>query len=240
MNPPLSPSGFTTDAMKSSPRLLASAVGILLALPVAAQVVQTYSAMPNLTIPDNSTVGVAQTITLPANVVSITDVTLDLTVTGGFTGDYYAYLEHGSDVAVLLNRVGRTGSAPFGYLDNGLQVTLSDSAANGDIHTYQTVSNPAGGTLTGTWAPDGRSVSPFDVVTGDSRTATLSGLNGQSSGGAWTLYIADLSTGGVGTLANWSLTITGSSVPEPANWAWVTGTGLAILAGTRAVRRKRQ
>ena len=141
---------------------------------------------------------------------------------------------------MLLNRVGRTGSAPFGYLDNGLQVTLSDAAANGVVHTYQTVSNPAGGTLTGTWAPDGRSVSPFDTVTGEPRTATLSGLNDQSSGGAWTLLIADLSTGGVGTLANWSLTSTGSSVPEPANWGWVTGATPALLAGRCAVRRKCQ
>src|ERR1051326_3044652 len=95
-------------------------------------------------------------------------------------GDLYVYVTHGDNTAVLINRTGRRADNGLGYPDNGFDVTFSDSAVNGDIHQYrltlfgnqttpvdQNFVNP----LTGTWAPDGRTVSPSTVLDTDSRTS---------------------------------------------------------------------
>src|SRR5262245_1732778 len=67
----------------------------------------------------------------------INDVNVTVNISGGFNGDLYGYLIHDSGFAILLNRVGRTGSDSFGYSDPGFSsVRLDDSAVNGDIHLY--------------------------------------------------------------------------------------------------------
>jgi len=171
----------------------------------------TVASNPNLAIPDNDPNGVADTITLSTPISSISSLSLTMQIAGGYNGDFYAYLRHGaSGFAVLLNRVGQTGVNPLGYSDSGFNVTLNDFAANGDIHAYANVTDPAGGTLSGLWQPDGR----HDSLS-STRDAMLSNFNGQDPNGDWTLFVADLSSVGVGTLANWSLTIEGTpSVPD--------------------------
>ena len=46
------------------------------------------------------------------------------------------------------------------------------------------------------------------------RTAMLSSFNGLDPNGPWTLFIADNSALGTGTLAGWGLTMTADGVPE--------------------------
>lgn len=204
--------------------LLASAA---VAAPLHAQV-ENHLFTINAIIPDNDSGGLASFRSLTSSITSITDVQLTLNITGGYNGDYYAYLTHDSGFTILLNRVGATLGNPYGTVDAGFtNVTFSGSAIN-DIHNYQSVSNPAGGALSGgIWAPDGRDVDPAFTVDTDPRSAFLSSFNGLDANGGWTLFIADLAPAGQGTLVSWDLQITGvvSAVPEPGTW----------LAGTLAV-----
>ena len=209
--------------------LLAIALGaILFALSLSsrnaegATVVVDFNGINQL-IPDGSAVGLSDSRTISTGLVVIDSVLVFLNITGGFNGDFYAQLTHGSGFSVLLNRVGRTASNPFGYGDPGLDVTFSDSAlAVADVHQYRATlfgneTTALGGQLTGAWNPDGRAVDPSLVVNTDARTALLSSFNGLNPNGEWTLFIADLDGGGQATLQSWGLSIDGQplGVPEP-------------------------
>src|SRR5262245_15115647 len=141
---------------------------------LSAQVVSTFTfAGINTEIPDADLSGLVDTRTLTLSESIIQNVTVALSISGSadpaFNGDFYAYLQHDSGLAILLNRVGRRSGDLFGYSDDGFDVTFSDSAANGDIHNYRvTLSGnaqlplpPGASSLTGQWAPDARNVSPF-------------------------------------------------------------------------------
>jgi len=139
---------------------------------------------------------------------AILDVNVTLRLTGGWNGDLYAYLTHDSGFTVLLNRAGRTGDDGFGYGDAGLDVIFDDGAANGDFHAYQAVPGYATSIADGSlWAPDGRNVSPLTVLDSDLPSAFLSGFNGLDPNGNWTLFVADVGSGEVSTVARWGLTI---------------------------------
>lgn len=194
----------------------------------------TFSFTPNVSIPDNSPAGVVNVQTIATPIMAISNVSVTLNISGGYVGDLYGYLTDGSQLAILLNREGRTVSNPYGYLDSGLNVTLSDSAANGDIHSYQLVSNPGGGALTGIWAPDARLISPYNSLDTTPRTAFLSSFTGLNPNGNWTLYLADFSPVGSSTLNSWSLQVVGV-VPEPTTW-YLLGAGLFL---TLCLRRKK-
>ncbi len=190
-------------------RLLLAGLTAILELtfaPVALALSITASSSPGIVIPDNNLSGVADTINLSTAITSVSDVTVSLDISGGYNGDYYAYPRYGTGFAVLLNRVGRTSLNPFGSPDSGFNVTFSDTAANGDIR----LGSAGGGVLTGAWQPDGRNVKPLSALNTDPRTAFLSSFNGLDPNGAWTLFIADVSPAGIGTLENWSLTIDGN------------------------------
>ena len=118
---------------------------------------------------------------------------------------------------MLINRIGRDGSNPFGNTGAGINVTLDDQTGT-DIHTATF------GAVSGTYNVDGRTTNPTSVVTGDSQTALLSSFNTGNANGTWTLFLADLSGGDVSTLVSWGLTI--SVVPEPTTWALI---GFAVL-----------
>lgn len=232
---------------------------ILNPLPAQAQVEQTetFSFAPlgsPLTPPDGSPVGIQDTRPLTSGITSINDVnlwiTLDNPVAGGaYNGDLYVTLTHDSGFAVLMNRVGRRDGdsidAQFGYGDNGFQITLDDQAPNGDVHAYRL--RPPGlshdtpvdpnyqAALRGTWAPDGRNVSPNEVLLSDLRTHTLANFNGLSAAGQWRLFVADLSSGGTVTLKDWGLQIRGlTAIPEPSHFA--TGIGIALVLAAVARR----
>lgn len=210
-------------------------------------------------VPDASGVGIVDNRVIDSVVQFLTDVNVSLTlsnpeVAGAYNGDLYVSLTHETGFAVLMNRVGRReGTAPaeqLGYGDNGVRITLDDQAAAGDVHTYRlqlslTPSGPPANShttpvdpsfvqpLTGTWAPDGRNTSPLTVTTSDSRNAMLSSFNTMPASGRWTLFVADLNTGGTVKLENWSLQLSGA-VPEPES----VGVGVALaLLGWCGVRR---
>src|SRR2546422_5215497 len=135
-----------------------------------AQVFETYdfitlAVSARLPIPDGDAAGVSDVRTITSVITQISSITVSLDISGEFNGDLYASLRHDSGFSVLLNRPGRTADSPSGYGDRGLNITLSDSAPNGDIHSYRAVFTPeAGSPLTGTWQPDRRNVDPSLVL----------------------------------------------------------------------------
>jgi subtilisin-like proprotein convertase family protein len=235
-----------STAIKSAPyriwkkSIILVALGLCTAGVVEAQPTTNVTFTVNQAIPDGNPSGLANTQNLNfssiPNFSSIVDLTVTLNISGGFNGDYYAYLVNDTGgFAVLLNRVGRTSSNPVGFSDSGFSITLSDASPN-NIHNYQSVSNPNGGMLTGTWAPDGRTADPSVVLDTSPVNTSLSGFNGTNPNGQWTLFLADMDYGEQGTLQNWSLTVT--AVPEPSSVALAV-LGLGICLGVRRFVRGR-
>jgi subtilisin-like proprotein convertase family protein len=190
----------------------------------------------NASIPQGSFVGTTAQNTFSGVYGPIISVTVSLDISGGFNGDLYAYLAGpAGGFAVLLNRVGVTSTDAFGYSDTGFNVIFDQNAAY-NIHNYQ-LDSPSSGQLTGSWQPDGRNIDPessgstFDSPT---PTADLTSFAGDNPNGAWTLFIADLSSGAQSTLVSWGLTVV--TVPEPQTWVLVAG-GVGMLAGLNRRRK---
>ena len=187
----------------------------------------------NTVIPDANPVGISSStvVGIDVNAATITNVSVNLNILGGFNGDLYAYLAGpAGQFAVLLNRVGVTSGDPFGYFNAGFNITLASSGTN--IHNYQNGGSYtlSSGQLIGTWAADGRNISPLSsgaIFDAASTAANLASYNGTTANGTWTLFIADLSGGGQSTLVSWGLTI--STVPEPQTWAMLAGGAGMLL-----------
>lgn len=205
-------------------------VGLLTPAPLIAGAF-IYSSTPGVTIPDNSDLGITDTINVsfPAN-HTVTGLRVSLDISGGYNGDLYAYLFHddakGFGFSVLLNRSGRTESDPYGYPDIGYNITFADSAS-ADIHLYRLTMNPDGDVLTGVWQPDARAVSPYEVFDTSQRSAFLGSFLGRDPRGAWTLFVADVSPIGVSTLNSWSIEIV--TAPEPSSLACAAVMGIAAI-----------
>jgi subtilisin-like proprotein convertase family protein len=205
-----------------------------------------YSSSPDYNIPDDGSLQ-SFSITVSGNPeTSITDVNVTLNISGGFNSDLYGYLvfdngtagNHADDrTVVLLNRIGITGSNPYGASGEGMNVTLSDGAT--DIHSA------GDGVLANTWAPDGRAISPlstgaqFDAASRQNGSEPLGLFDGLNPNGTWTLFLADMSGGETSTLVSWGLDI--EAVPEPTTWALVIFAGLAgtVKLGRWAQRQRR-
>jgi subtilisin-like proprotein convertase family protein len=192
----------------------------------------------NKPIPDGQTTGVADTRTLTftnENFFQIADLSVSLTIAGGYNGDLYGYLVHDDGFAVLFNREGRTTGNSPGYGHHGFNITLADDGK--DLHFYQafpfSLNNE--GQLTGTWAPDGRNVDPGSVTENAVPSALLGSFKGSNPNGTWTLFLADLDYGERATLVNWGLAIT--AVPEPTPGPLI-GLGGLLLFGWIARRRR--
>ena len=164
----------------------------------------------------------------------ITNVSVTLNLSGGWNGDLYAYLEHDSGFSVLLNRVGRGTDNGAGYGDAGMNVVLND-AASVNLHSYG-----GGGVPTGSYAPDGRNISPLSSTATFSLTspsAMLGSFNGGNANGNWTLFIADVSPGDQSTLTSWGLDI--GVVPEPASMVLFLGGVVGLYISAKASRLSR-
>lgn len=176
----------------------------------AAAMRTTALSSPGVVIPDDNLNGVADSIIVGTPITSITDLQVTLDISGGYGGDFYAYLRHtdasGTGFAVLLNRVGDSAANPYGSAGSGIDATFSDSAAT-EIHS----AGSGGGALTGIFQPDARNVSPFTALNTSPRTAFLDSFEGMNPNGTWTIFIADVSPVGEGTLEHWGLTIDGST-----------------------------
>lgn len=172
---------------------------LTLALALSAQTSYAFVySTGNATIPDNDGNGYYNSQNVSGLSGVISDVNVSLTVSNGFNGDLYAWISHGTGVAVLLNRVGVSSSNAVGYADAGFgldgqqnRFTLDDQAAQ-DVHFYHDVDsslNPVR-QLTGIWQPDGRSIDPgssagsFDTAP---RSNMLSAFNSMDPNGQWTL-----------------------------------------------------
>jgi hypothetical protein len=206
-------------------RLLSCVGAVMLAL--SAQAGISYSASSG-TIPDGSPVGWSAAATLSDYLPSVSAVTVNLNLSGGYNGDLYAYLSYGGVLVPLLNRVGvQTGDA-FGYGTAGMNVHLADGYS--DIHW---VASPTSG---GYYAPDGRQIDPQSAPSAFDASGTIgfSAYNGMNPNGTWTLFIADLSGGAQSQLLGWSLDVT-AEVPEPVDVALLV---FALLLGLGGPVRK--
>ena len=198
----------------------------------------------NQAVPDSDPTGLQNTQTLSGLNPKIDYIEAYLKLSGSpdaFSGDYYVTLiGPNGGFSVLLNRAGRTLSAPLGYSDNGFDITFSVGAP--DAHLYQNNSPVFDGQfrLTGTWDADGRNVDPDLVLDTDSRTAGLDVFNGLTPNGNWTLFIADMNQNGTVMLDSWGLNIN-TVVPEPASAMLVffgAGVGVAFHRARRTAMRR--
>lgn len=205
---------------------------------VKAQTTETYTFTTNRILPDGNAAGLSDVRTINSAIGTISSLKVHLKITGEFNGDLYGYLRHSSGFTVLLNRPGKTSANSFGYDDSGFDVTFQTGAANGDIHTYQSVSTPTPGSpLTGTWEPDGRSSDPASVTDASSRSTSLTNFNGLNAAGDWTLYLADVDSGATNMLTEWSLEISGAASPtlvwtNPSDFVYGTALGASQLNAT--------
>jgi hypothetical protein len=199
------------------------------------------------TIPDGDINGYQNSLSVSGLSGSVSHVSVTLNISGGFNGDLYAYLFHNHTNAILLNRVGLTGANSVGYPNTGFgpdattaSFTLDDLGGH-DVHLYQTVpySLNGSGQLTGLWQPDGRAIDPtsagsaFDSA---ARSNPLGIFNSMDPNGVWSLFVADVSPGGVSTLVGWGLTV---DVPEPSGAALLCCGLLGVLWATgRSGKRK--
>ena len=176
-----------------------------LAGPAGAAIVINDNWTVNTAIPEGNPVGITVYQTFQnLSGGPITDVSVNLNISGGYNGDLYGYLtlqDANGDTAteILLNAVGTTTANPFGSSGSGFNITLSDSGiVNGSIH------NATGTLPTGVWQPDSAN--------------TLDGtFGGLTANGTWTLFLANLDAGGgSSTLNGWGLAVNVLAVPEPA------------------------
>lgn len=198
-------------------------------------------------LPDNNPSGVAYALNFGAAGQSIGSMSVTFSISGGYNGDLYAYLAHGSSTLILLNRAGvangASGSSLFtyGYSGGGFNsITVSDSGA-GNIHSYGGATLNSAPPAGVSYKPDGQTTSPLASPAAFSATggsATFGNtFGGTDPTGNWTLFFADLSGGSVSTLNGWSIDIT--AVPEPLNVALGVFGGLFLTASAVCgVRRK--
>jgi subtilisin-like proprotein convertase family protein len=206
---------------------------------VQGQITETHTFTTNRVVPDGNAAGLSEVRTLSSAIATIASVKVRLKVSGEFNGDLYGYLRHGTGFAVLLNRTGRSTTNSAGYDDSGFDVTFQTGAPSGDIHVYRDAVTPsAGSPLTGTWEPDGRNLDPAGVTHETPRTATLASFNGLDAAGEWTLYLADVESGGTNLLTSWELEITGGVYPtlawSPADITYGAALGSGQLNATAA------
>ena len=211
------------EAMKKSLFLFGGLVVLKLANPAGAAIVINNNWTVNTAIPDGNPVGITLYQTYASlDSAPITDVSVNLNISGGYNGDLVGYLtlqdaNGHTATEILLNQIGTSAVNPFGSAASGFNVTLSDGGAvNGSIHN-------AVGVPTGIWQPDSGS--------------TLAGtFGGMTANGTWMLFLADLSMGGgTSTLNSWGLNVT--TIPEPSVYGALAG--VLMLAGSAWRLRRR-
>ena len=214
---------------------------LLASLGSASAAVLTFTDSTPGIIPDGSSSGLARSLVVnePGQIIVSAEVDINIgavSVNSLFLGDLYLYLSNGTDLAILANRPGRRPGAPAGYDDNQpVTVTFSTSGA-ADFHNYRI---PLTGShaiaidlpLTGTWQPDGRAVDPAVSLDTSPRTAGLDLFNGDPATGTWSLFAADLSTGGLHQLNTWTLRL--NIIPEP-------GSALLLFSALTLTARRRR
>ena len=166
-------------------------------------------------ITDGNPVGVVfgGTFTAANPLDQVLGATVNLTITGGYNGDLYAYLIAPNGTLVVLMDQPGVGVNGFGAYGSGMSLTLSDAGGTG------IQSETSGSILSGTYQAAG----------------SLSAMNGSAANGTWTLFFADLASGGgQAELTGWTLNLT--VVPEPVELALgLFAAMLLALAGLKRV-----
>ena len=189
------------------------------------------SLYPIGSIPDGSPVGVSFTGTYDgaAAGATVSSLTVNLSISGGYNGNLYGYLvAPNGTLVMLLNQPGHTDGSTFGfgYAGSGLNVTLTDATTIGgnSVTSIQTTAETPGQLFSGTYNAAG----------------TLGTFNNSSANGEWTLFFADTTPGGgQAQLTGWSLDIT--PVPEPVNVAMaIFGVGFIGVGAVRGYRNSRR
>lgn len=193
-------------------------------------------------VPDNSTTGASQTLTV-ADATTITDfdsITID-NLTHPFIGDLVATLTHGGVSVDLFDHTGadNTPSDPNYNYGQG-----SAASFDGNNYTFGLTGASLAAVSDFTSAPDGTTyIAAGNAANGfDKANAgkTLSNFIGQSLAGAWTLTLKDEQPDDTGSFTGFSFNVNqASAAPEPSEWAALgfTAFGIAGLL-LRARRRK--
>src|SRR5215470_4118959 len=87
-----------------------------------------FSFQVGAAIPDGNLNGFQNSQTISGLSSPMTDLNVTLEISGGFNGDFYAFLTHGGATTILLNRVGRNSTSPFGYANAGFGPDASANA----------------------------------------------------------------------------------------------------------------
>jgi subtilisin-like proprotein convertase family protein len=153
----------------------------------------TFCNNTSLAIPDNSTTGVTNTISV-ASGGSITDLNVSLMVTHTWVGDlaFTVTSPLGTSVTIV-DRPGVPASS-FGCSGDNINATLDDQASS----LAENACNSTAPALSGSLKPNN----------------PLSAFIGQSSVGTWTLRAQDLASGDTGSVTQWCVaTTTGGTSP---------------------------
>ncbi len=205
----------------------------------------SYTGAPDL-ITDGGYPGsvVQHTFNVSGSAFAIADLSVDLVISGstgngsGYLGDLYVTLEKDGVTAVLLNRVGKTTAMSGGSWLDGFSGTLGLTGT--DVHFAESNGGLAdtSGRLTGSWAADGRLVSPSTVDENSARDNTLSAFinAGVSPIGDWKLTVADANLDNIYQMQLDSATLNITAVPEPA----ATAAAVAGLLAAFALLRRPQ
>ena len=168
----------------------------------------------NMGIPDNSLTGANSTIAvtgIPAGAV-INTVSVNFNVMHPYDGDLIINLKApNSNILNLVDQEGKGGS-------NFTNTTVNNTSTN----PFLTGAKNA--PFTGTFTPDGDFTSGATSV-GSPNVTSFSSLTGTPNGN-WILSIIDVAANDVGTLNNWTITISYTVSGTPQSVVWSPATDL--------------
>jgi subtilisin-like proprotein convertase family protein len=147
----------------------------------------TYSATPNLAIPDGGGSGnpATHTINVPDSFV-IGDVNVRNTITHTWVGDLVVTLQHGTTTVTVIDRPGYSGSGFGCSADNYSNAILDDE---------------------GTAAIESQCVNNLTSPPNYTPNQALTAFDGQNATGSWTIRVSDHASSDTGTLNSWAVII---------------------------------
>lgn len=195
-------------------KTIVAIIALLCVVVVAQATLYTTNWTVNAAIPDgdaNGWVSQKTVDTMPAG--TFQSVSVNLTLSGGWNGDLFAYLVNDTGFCVLLDRVGmgESGVGAYGYGDAGMNNILLSDSGSVNIHAY-------GGGNTFSSIPANATFLPDDSAITIANAGSLASFLGGSPNGTWTLFVADLSAGSVTTVQEWGLQMDIVAVPEVETW----------------------
>ncbi len=168
----------------------------------------------NIGIPDNSLTGANSTIAvtgIPAGAV-INTVSVNFNVTHPYDGDLIINLKApNSNILNLVDQKGRGGN-------NFTNTTVNNTSTNPFL------TGGGNAPFTGTFTPDADNTSGATSV-GSPNVTSFSSLTGTPNGN-WILSIIDVAANDVGTLNNWTITISYTVSGTPQSVVWSPATDL--------------